>query len=412
MRVSSIYVCRVCQSEVKEILDLGAQNVITFEDNKEDKVPLQLVICTNKECNLVQLRHTVDPERLYRQFWYKSGVNKTMLDELENIVVKATSYVPLKRGDVVIDIGANDGSLLMNYPRNVYSFGVEPAMNLATDLHKSCDVTITEFFNADNHYFDIGGKSVQAKIITAIAMFYDLEDPNKFLQDVKKVLHKDGIFVIQMNYLPTMLKNNAFDNILHEHLEYYSLHSLQYVLEKNGLHAFHADEREINGGSIRVFISHKETTNPFYRETDDFDNLWSDENVMKLDTLKPYEDFIKRIDMTKTQVLGFLKNLKNGNGTIMGYGASTRGNSLLQYFGLTKDDIPLIADRNPDKWGKKTTGTNIPIISEEEMRRQNPDYLFMLPYYFEKEFREREKGYLNKGFFVIPLPHFRIVGKV
>jgi len=410
--ITVIKKCRVCGKEnLEDILSLGVQKPINFLESTDQscmEAPLELVLCNEKDggCGLVQLRHTVSGDLLYRTFWYKSGVNQTMREALSDITKNAENRIELKQNDIVVDIGANDGTLLRTYgTKNLKLVGFEPASNLIKDAQVGTTDIINRFFNYENFAERFGNR--KAKVITSIAMFYDLDDPNTFVNDIVKTLDDNGIWIIQMNYLTTMLENNAFDNIVHEHLEYYSLKSLENLLERYDLVVFDAELNNINGGSIRTYIKHKNCKK--FPITDMVDNIRKYEKKIGLGNSKPYIDFAKRIDSLKNETYNFIKNEVANGKKIYAYGASTRGNTLLQFYDLDNKLIHAAADRNPIKWGKRMVGTNIPIISEEQARQEKPDYFLILPWYFLNEFKNREKEYLkNGGKFIVPLPKFEI----
>jgi len=405
--------CRLCDKDFLEpVLSLGNQFIINFLDSPQEKIlaaPLEVVLCNKIKggCGLLQLKHTVPPDILYRKFWYKSGVNQTMRDALQDIVVKAEKIVHLKKNEIVVDIGANDGSLLRFYSdKDLLLVGFEPATNLLEEAKIGTTLIVNDYFSYENFNKEFPNK--KAKVITCIAMFYDLENPNVFVNEIKKILDINGIWIIQMNYLPTMLKNNAFDNISHEHLEYYSLKSLEYLLDKFNLDVFDAEFNDVNGGSIRIYIKHKECEK--YHITDKVKKIRDDEEKLKLETKEPYDQFVKRIIELKEKTYEFIKKELERRKKVYVYGASTRGNTLLQFFNLNNKLITAAADRNPMKWGKKMVGTEIPIISEEQARKEKPDYFLVLPWYFIEEFKRREEKFLrNGGKFIVPLPKFQII---
>lgn len=412
-QINGIENCRVCnKNKLVPILSLGNQCIINFTDEinqKTNSSPLELVLCNQNEggCGLLQLKHTVPPSMLYKKFWYKSGVNQTMKNELTDIVNSAEKIVNLVSNDIVMDIGANDGTLLRAYKtKNLILVGFEPAENLMEEAKQGTTKIINDFFNYENFKKEFGNK--KAKIITSIAMFYDLENPNKFVEDITKMLDENGIWIIQMNYLSKMLENNAFDNIVHEHLEYYSLNSLEHLLTKYGLEVFDVELNDINGGSIRTYIKSKKCKK--HPTTNSVQQIRDYEERLSLDNPETYYQFATRIKNLKKQTFDFIQSeIKKGK-KIYVYGASTRGNTLLQFYTLDNHLINAAVDRNPVKWGKSTIGTNIPIISEEQARRENPDYLLILPWYFLEEFKIREKSYLQKGGkFIVPLPEFTII---
>jgi len=407
--------CRSCDSEnLISILDLGNQYVTNFVDQNNEgfqKCPLELVLC--EKCKLLQLKHNAPPESMWgEQYWYKSGISTTIKNDLKDIAEKSQKIKELKEGDLVIDIGCNDGTLLNFYNKNIKLVGFEPSNNVAKEASAKGFTIINNFFNREDFKKQFGDK--KAKIITAISMFYDLENPNQFVEDIVECLDKKGIFVIQQNYLLTMLQNNAFDNICHEHREYYSLLSLRNLLARYNLEIFDVEQNGINGGSIRTYIKFKdnEDIKGFEGAEERIKEVIQVEREMGLDTLKPYQEFAFRINKIKEDLMNFLIEEKNKGKNIWIYGASTRGNVVLQYFGLNSKIIDSIADKNPDKWGKKTIGSLIPIKSPEEMRKANPDYLLVNTWHFFDEIKKQEEEYFEKGgCFIVALPEFRIISK-
>jgi len=336
-----------------------------------------------------------------------------MTDELADIVEKVKSLISLKAGDYVIDIGSNDSTLLRFYKiPGLNTIGFEPAENLVNKYgREGVTKVITDFFNFSAWQKEYNGR--RAKVITAIAMFYDLDDPNSFVADMLKCLTDDGLIIIQMLYLPSFIKRNAFDGICHEHLEYYSLFSLEKLLIRHNLEVFDAEFRPINEGSLRFYIRRKGNTSikPFPGAAERVNSFRAEEAAMVLNDQEIYHEFVKRVNDIRDRVVNFIKEEHAKGKKIYAYGASTKGNTLLQYFGLDNSLIRAAADRNPDKWGKKTVGTNIPIISEEQARKEEPDYFLVLPWHFLPEFKQREREFLKRGGkFIVPLPEFQIVG--
>jgi hypothetical protein len=410
--------CRVCEHEpLEDVLSLGNLCVSDFVDSPDEQAasaPLDLILC-NKEhggCGLVQIRHTVSHEAMYKNYWYRSGMNKTMTDELRGIAQKVKELTGVASGDSVIDIGANDGTLLRGYGVDgLNTVGFEPAANLLQYNTQGTTKVFNDFFNATVWQKEFPGE--KAKAITAIAMFYDLDDPNSFVADVANCLDDEGVFIIQMSYLPLMLSQNAFDNICHEHVEYYSLLSLEALLSRHDLEVFDAELNDVNGGSYRVYIRRKgfgksiATNEEAARRVE---KMRSDEDALGLNGGKVYKDFVDRVNILKEKTVSFIKDEVAKGKKVYVYGASTKGNTFLQFYGLDHTLIAAAAERNQDKWGKKTVGTNIPIISEEQARAEKPDYFLVLPWHFLKEFKEREKAFLdNGGKFIIPLPEFEIL---
>ncbi|MBU6500539.1 MAG: class I SAM-dependent methyltransferase [Patescibacteria group bacterium] len=412
--------CRSCGfAKLDDILSLGNLYVSAFVDEEEQKgmkkYPLDLVLCneTSGGCGLLQLRHTVPSEVMYRNYWYRSGTNQTMTDALYDIVSAAKAVAQLGKGDFVIDIGANDGTLLSAYADSgVTRVGFEPARNIAPVAKNNAEHIINDFFNFEAWVKEFPGK--KAKIITAIAMFYDLDDPNKFVADAAKCLDDDGVFIIQMSYLPLMLSQKDFMNICHEHLEYYSLLSLENLLKRHNLEVFDVETNDVNGGSFRVFIKHKNSGKNIKikpRADECVEKMRADERALGLNGRKPYEDFVRRVEDLKRRTVEFIKSETAKGKKVYVYGASTKGNTLLQYYGLSTKEIPFAIERSQYKWGKKTVGSLVPIISEEQARAEKPDYFLILPWHFIKEFLEREKKFLEGGGkFIVPLPEFKILG--
>jgi NDP-4-keto-2,6-dideoxyhexose 3-C-methyltransferase len=406
--------CRSCGSaRLKSVLNLGPIQISNFVDldaeEEEKSVPLDLLLCA--DCSLVQLRHTTRPDLLWKHYWYRSGTNFTMRSALAEITAKAEGVVSLSPGDIVVDIGCNDGTLLRSYrTKGIQLVGFEPAENLISDASVGTSRIINDFFNYGA--FDRAPPGAKAKVITSISMFYDLEDPNAFVRDAAQCLDRDGLWIIQMNYLPSMLKINAFDNIGHEHLEYYSLLSLRRLLDRNSLEIIDVETTDLNGGSIRVYIRHPQSKlRPAAGAAERIRKIEELERKMALDTPAPYEAFTKRIERIKHDVVDFVLTETGKGKTVYAYGASTRGTTLLQYFGLDRRQILKAVERSPYKFGKKTAGTWIPIISEEQARKEKPDYLLILPYFFLDEFRQRERDYLlGGGKFIVPVPKMQIIG--
>ncbi len=355
---------------------------------------------------------------MYRNYWYRSGTNQTMRNALADIANKAETLIHLREGDAVVDIGCNDGTLLACYKTGgIRKIGFDPAENLAVFSRKVADKLVVGYFEADAFRSDADLRGRRPKIVTSIAMFYDLENPNKFVSDIKSVMDPEGLWIVQMSYLPLMLKTNEFGNICHEHLEYYSLKSFEYLLNLHGFEIVDVELNDINGGSLRAYIRDRNADpNRFadvtYRELagERVQSLREQEVRLGLDDIEVYREFAVWVNRIREDVVGFIKDQVARGKKVYVYGASTKGNTLLQYFGLDRTLITAAAERNRDKWGKETVGTHIPIVSEEEARAANPDYFLVLPWHFLEEFRLREKAYLlSGGKFIVPMPHFTLI---
>lgn len=386
-------------------MSLGNHYLSDFrtDDQKPPQYPIDVIMCDY--CSLVQLTTTTPPEAMYHdRYGYYSGVNQTMKDHLKGIYENAMQAVTLNTNDIIVDIGSNDGTLLKNYPETVRRVGFDPVSKFAP-CYKDTGITfVNDYFNRGSYPF-----KEKAKIITAISMFYDLENPNEFVADLKSLLAPNGIIIIQQNYLASMLEQNAVDNICHEHLEFYSLTSLRNLLKRHNLSIVDASENDLNGGSFRVIVQHK---NPQRPGAISVMVLEDKEDAMRLQKPDPYRDFATRIEKLKDQIRSFIQVAKDQGKTIYLYGASTRGNTLLQYCELDVSLITAAVERNPEKWGTKIASVGIPIISEEQARKEKPDYMLVLPWFFKKEFIKREKDYIERGgALIFPLPEFHVVNK-
>jgi len=403
----------------KELLSLGELYVSDFiiknDDARAGKHDLTLVV--DKKYNAIRLKNAIPATTKFGKYWYRSGINTTMVNELKYIVKDITTFHTLNKNDLWLDIACNDGTLLKFVPNNVKKLGIDPAEDsFLKESKKIADDVVQDYFSYSS-FQKSKFKDQKANVITCIAMFYDLDDPLPFLKDVYKVLDDEGLFVMQMSYTPLMLQQHAFDNICHEHIYYWSLLSIQKVLKAAKFKVVDCVLNDTNGGSFRLYIKKqnadvtKFSTAP-HRDVCDvrIQSLLKWEKRSNLTSKKTWKKFYKQIEKLKKQTVSFIKKEKAKGKIICGYGASTKGNTLLQYFGLDNTSITAIAERSPYKYGHKTIGTNIPIISEEDMRKLKPDYLLVLPWHFISEFKEREKEYLSKGGkFIVPCPNFEII---
>ena len=413
--------CRVCGNRTLEpVLSLGKMCVSDFPRRPTPpppRIPLDLVLCDHAAggCGLLQLRHTVSSEHLYRNYWYRSGVNQSMIDALGEIAASTERIARPSGDDLVVDIGANDGTLLRAYAGpDLRRVGFEPARNLKRYNQAGTTHIFADFFNLAAWRRKFGTQ--KARVVTAIAMFYDLEDPNAFVSGVRELLAADGLFVIQMTHLPTMFEANAFDNICHEHLEYYSLLALENLLHRHGLAVCDVSFNEVNGGSARFFVCHEGMDSTLRLPRGAKQRVVAaraEERRLKLHTMAPYFAFQRRIAGIRDDVRGLVARARREGKRVFAYGASTKGNTLLQLFKLGGAEIGAAAERNPEKWGRFTVASGIPIISEAAARAANPEYMLVLPWHFIKEFREREDAWLRGGGrFVVPMPKFQLLGPV
>jgi 2-polyprenyl-3-methyl-5-hydroxy-6-metoxy-1,4-benzoquinol methylase len=409
--------CRCCgSSALTPVIDLGPQYLqgSFVKAGKElpptRKIPTMLVRCDpmrdEHACGLLQMAYTVPPEILYSAYWYRSGTNNTMRQHLRSIAEQATELVKVSNA-TVLDIGCNDGTLLKTFPEGFKRFGVDPS-DVAQEVGGDISV-IQDIFPSAELSQRMGQKKFD--IITSIAMYYDLEDPVGFTRGIQSLLSPQGVWIFEMSYMPTMLQMNSYDTICHEHLEYYSLAVIENILRRAGMQIFNVEQNPINGGSIRCFATHAQN---FSFKRDEFQRnikaLRQQEFDLALDTDEPYRHFQDRINVHKEQLNSLLKKLKRANKRIHAYGASTKGNTILQWCGIDNRVIDFAAERNPDKYGATTLGTDIPIISEKESRDLKPDYYLVLPWHFKDEFVQREADILRSGTqMIFPLPTIEIV---
>jgi len=417
MQISEIKKCRICGNDhFIPVIDLGSQAMsgrfLKKDEPDPPRAPLVLIKCDNfgikDACGLIQLKHSVPPLEMYTcGYGYRSGINKTMSDHLTGITKKVQAMVSLKKNDIVLDIGSNDGTLLKSYTTvDIRRIGMDPGGEQYQKYYPDTIRLVSDFFNAASFKTVFPGD--KAKIITSIAMFYDLEQPMEFVDNIRQILHRDGVWVLEQSYLPTMLAMNSFDTICHEHLEYYAFHQIEWMLRKNNLKAIGIEFNAINGGSFRVYVAHADSTLAADRAA--LAKVILAEQDLHLDTEKPYHEFCTRVERIRKDLNALLRAEKAKGKKIFVYGASTKGNVLLQYFRIDSSLITAAAERNPEKWGSRTPGTNIPIISEDEARKQKPDYFLCLPWHFKEEFLERESWFLREGGkFIFPLPEVEIV---
>lgn len=400
--------CRGCgQSRLESVLNLGEQALTgVFPASADVELPagpLEIVRCPN--CTLVQLKHRFNPEVMYGPtYGYRSGLNQSMVRHLSDKIAVLQQRARLQAGDTVLDIGSNDGTTLNSYTvEGLHRVGIDPTAIKFLDYYDPSIKVVTEFFDAEAFRSAMG--DVRCKLVTSIAMFYDLDDPTRFARDIASVLAPDGVWHTEQSYMPTMLATNSFDTICHEHTLYYSLKAVEFILANVGLRVIDIARNDVNGGSFALDITHIDNGLP--ANTALIEWMRESERITGFDTLQPLHEFRERIDLHVSQIKSLLETLRAAGKRVIGYGASTKGNVLLQYAGIGPDLVEAIAEINPDKYGCVTPGTHIPIISDEEARRRNPDYFFVLPWHFKDDILPREQGHLRAGgrmFFPLPEP--------
>jgi len=416
--ISYLRHCKICGNDnLKKVIKLNEQYIsATFiksnleSDLKKIKTPLTLSLCADKSdtkaCGHLQLHEMINPDLLYTNYFYRSATSDTMRKDLKDVVNSVVKIVKPNDKDVVVDTGSNDCTLLNFYPGSLQLVGFEPAKNIKyIDEGKNIKV-IPNYFNAKNFKDNFNKK---AKIVTSCAMFYDLENPKSFVKDIEEILDDEGIWCVQISYLLLMIKNMNFYDICHEHLSYHSIKSFENLIKQFKLKIFNAEINEVNGGSIRLYVC-KENCEK-YNSKNFFENLKKlreEESKYKLEDENTFFNFQEKIDILKNKTNSYINKVIQQNKIVFALGASTKGNILLQHFGIGKDKIQYISERNPDKVGLRCVGTDIELISEEKARSLKPKAMIVLPWYFKEEIVQRERKYIEEGgelMFPMPYPH-------
>jgi C-methyltransferase C-terminal domain/Putative zinc binding domain/Methyltransferase domain len=403
--------CRLCgSSALEQVLDLG-EHALTgvFPASADEDVPsapLLLVRC--RSCTLVQLAHTYELTELYGDnYGYRSGLNVSMVEHLGREARGLETLVGLSPGDVVLDIGSNDGTLLSSYTtKHLRRVGIDPTAAKFADYYSEDAVVVADFFSATS--FQKASDS-PARIITSMAMFYDLESPVAFARDVRDCLAPDGVWHFEQAYMPTMLSSTAYDTICHEHLEYYSLATVRRIVEEAGLEIVEVRFNRVNGGSFAVTAAHPGSSIAPGRALLDW--FAAREDRLGLETEEPFRAFAERVFRHRDELVDLLGALRADDRRVLGYGASTKGNVILQFCGLTSADVEAIGDVNPDKFGHVTPGSLIPILDEADMHERRPNFLVVFPWHFRETVIAREEAFLQGGGrLVFPLPEIEILG--
>lgn len=394
-------VCCSCGGALTQVLDLGPMYLSDFVDPGQprgDAYPLRLMLCG--DCTLLQLNEFAPRTAVFHErYGFKSGVNEAARDDLADTAAYALEHVPAPRR--WLDTGSNDGSLLAAVPERVHRTGIDPLSQFAAEALTHADRIYPDYF--DPAYFEPG----EFDVVTSAAMFYDLEDPGAFVRGVREVLARDGAWVIQQNYALDMLRNNVVDNVCHEHVTYFSVRSLKALLEREGMEINDVTYSYVKGGCIRTLVS-RQGARPVAGSVG---KALDEERAAGLDDPAVWKAWGEGVqwELAKTRALADAVVARGERVYI--YGASTRGGTFLQIIGADPALFPYAVERNPDKVGKVMTSTGVPIISEEEMRADPPEYLLISPWFFRELFVEREKDYLaSGGRMVFPLPHFEVVG--
>lgn len=404
-----ISTCRMCDGNLTSVLNLGLLYLTgVFPKNENEHIPkLPLHISKCDKCELIQLKDTFDVSKLYGEtYGYRSGLNNGMVNHLKNITMYLKQKILLNDGDVILDIGSNDGTLLNLYDDKKYNYvGIDPTaikyLNYYNDnINVICNFFSKKIYN-DNKF------NKKSKIVTTISMFYDLPNPLQFVSDIFDILSDDGVWFSEQSYFPEMIKNKSFDTICQEHIEYYCLKQIKYIADEVGFKIIDVGFNFTNGGSFYTLLAKK--NNSQHEEcTELITKILSDEQSFFKNNI--IDVFNNEINDIKIKIFDLFQYISDNNLTIHGYGASTKGNVLLQYFNISKDDLNFICEVNEYKYGRYTPGTLIPIISESESKKHNPNYYFVLPWHFKDNIIEKEMDYLkNGGKLIFPLPNFEII---
>jgi SAM-dependent methyltransferase len=385
--------CRICKTKLRRLFTIAPQYIAstfvrTNRNYPKIKIPMTPMLCPT--CGLVQLRETVTPDLLFRKYFYRSNVSKTMNRDLQDVVRDVWGKAP--HADRALDIGCNDGLMMTFFPPHIKTVGIDPAQNI---------IPVRNGLNIITDYFPSPRLTLRYDIITSTAMFYDFSNPNTAVREMKKLLNEDGVICIQVSYLYDTIKDMNFYDFVHEHLEYYSLETLIYLMRRNGLEVFDASTNFVNGGSLRIMVGHPKK----HEKSSNLEYLLLKEKMMRLRDVETYKIFHRLILMSAKKIVDYIKEQR---GLVIALGASTKGNVLLQLCGIDKKMIPFISERSPHKWGLRNIGLDMKLISEEEARKKKPVCMFVIPWNFKAEIVAREEKYIQQGgklLFIMPYPY-------
>ena len=387
------------------MFSLGKQTLTgIFPPSKNAKITkgnLSLILCN--QCKLLQLENNFNPNEMYGEnYGYMSSLNKSMMTHLKLKALNFQKKYNLKSGQNILDIGSNDGTFLSYFNKNFNLFGCDPTIKKFSRYYRKDIKQMPNFFTGDLF------KDKKFNLITSISMFYDLPDPSKFAKEINSILDKNGVWHIELSYMPMMLKNISYDTICHEHLEYYSLKSLKYLLDKAGLKIISLAFNQINGGSIELDVAKKKSKFKEIKQLISW--VLESEKRNKYNEISRQKDFFKQCINHKFLLKKLLITLKKQNKKVYGYGASTKGNVILQFSKIDSKLIKYIGEVNKFKFNKYTPGSKIKIVSEKQLKKFKPDYLLVLPWHFKDHILKREHQYLkNGGKFIFPLPDIEII---
>jgi hypothetical protein len=403
--------CRICgNTELVPVVDLGEQTLTGVFPRRHDQQitrgPLRLVKCSGGAdcCGLLQLEHSYDLNEMYGvDYGYRSGLNDSMVRHLHGKVRKILAVADLQAGDLVVDIGSNDGTTLGAYPEGCLLVGLDPTGVKFREFYRPDIELIPDFFSANLIAKAYPGR--KAKVVTSFSMFYDLEQPIEFMREVAEVLDDEGIWVFEQSYMPTMLERDAYDTVCHEHLEYYGLSQIQWMTDRAGLKILDVEFNDVNGGSFSITAAKRASQRPVAARM--IAEVLEREQQAGLADLAPYLDFARRAEKSRDALKGFLSKARSEHKTVYVLGASTKGNVILQYCNVSESDVAGVGEVNPDKFGSFTPGTLLPILPENEVLARNPDYLLVLPWHFRDFFLNNRK--FRGRQLVFPLPTLEVV---
>lgn len=407
--------CRACGNDaLRPAFSLGRQALTGVFPRPGEPVgsgPVDMVRCDPAgragACGLVQLRQSYDTSAMYGDnYGYRSGLNPSMVRHLQEKMSRVLARVPVGAGDVVLDVGSNDATTLRCYPAGPRRIGMDPSGAKFRSYYPDGAELVVDFFSADSFFKASGGR--KAKVVTSFAMFYDLEDPLGFMRQVAAVLAEGGVWVMEQSYLPAMLAQNAYDTVCHEHIEFYGLRQIDWMARRAGLKVLDVAFNGANGGSFEIWLAAAASALAV-NEAAVVRTLAAEAG---LDGPAPYAAFASRVEAHRAELKEFLAEARRAGKRVVGYGSSTKGNVLLQHCGLGPTDLECIGEVNPEKFGRVTPGTAIPIVPEAEMRARKPDYLLVLPWHFRDFIVEKEAAWraASGAKLLFPLPRLEVVG--
>lgn len=409
--------CRICgNTNLVPILNLGVQRLSGVFHSPElpqpSASPLELIKCDNSVdddvCGLLQLKHSASLDEMYgATYGYYSSISPAMVSHLKGIVERLVNFANPDLGDIALDIGCNDGTLL-NFlkDRNLIRVGIDPSSEKFINNFQKGIRVIFDFFSAER-VREIIDKQ-ECRIITSIAMFYDLDDPMEFMRQIRSLLAKNGVWALELSYMPRMLSNLTYDQVCHEHVTYLGLQQIKWMTDRTGLKILDVDFNDVNGGSFFIIVGRDDGC--FLSNDEKIQEILNNENA--LHSITPFRHFESRVLSHRDEVRNFLGLIKDAGRKVLGYGASTKGNIVLNYCDIGPDDLTAICDSNPEKEGLITPGTKIPIISKRDMLKANPDFLFVLIWHFRNEVLKDEHDYIMSGGKVVfDLPRLHVVDR-